>query len=226
MKSETIKKVVLYLLLGAGGLWHVLGVLQGTMEAGAPFAMVFLSLWLIYEYFSQGGRAAATGHGKLALGLWMFMVFSLSIAVEYLGVQSGLVFGTYTYGTTLEPTIGSVPVVIGFAWLNMILSSIAVTEYIASRFFNMSLPVKALLISLFMVVFDIIMEPAAVKLGYWSWEGGSIPIQNYLAWFVISFVFIMIAYGMKLFKKGIPVISMHAYYAQLIYFVLVNFKNG
>jgi putative membrane protein len=30
------------------------------------------------------------------------------------------------------------------------------------------------------------MEPAAIALDYWHWEGGSIPAQNYAAWFLIA----------------------------------------
>jgi uncharacterized membrane protein len=30
------------------------------------------------------------------------------------------------------------------------------------------------------------MEPAAVKLGFWNWNGGHIPIHNYFSWFWTS----------------------------------------
>lgn len=224
---DTIKKFVLYFLLIAGGLWHLLGVLEKTMTTGAPLAMVILAFWLIYEYARVHKRNAERGlRTGLGLAFWMFIVFSVSILIEYIGVRTGVIFGTYQYGSILKPTIGSVPVVIGFAWLNMILSSMAVAERFLPRSDKIPLTVKALVVSLLMVIFDFIMEPAAVELGYWSWEGGTIPFQNYLAWFLVSFIFMVLAYLLKLFKKGVPVITQHAYYAQLIYFILVNIKTG
>jgi putative membrane protein len=226
MKTKTLKIIIVYLLLVAGGLWHLLGVLQKVMTAGAPVAMGLLSIWLIYEYVKKQNESKESISGTLLLGFWMLMVFAVSIAIEYIGVKTGLIFGTYNYGTNLEPTIGTVPVVIGFAWLNMILSSIAVAHIILTKMPGGSLLVKALLISLLMVFFDIIMEPAAVKLGYWSWQGGDIPFQNYIAWFLISYIFVIVGYGMNILKRNIPVISQHAYYAQLMYFILVNMKSG
>jgi putative membrane protein len=41
--------------------------------------------------------------------------------------------------------------------------------------------------------FDMILEPVAVKLGYWKWLGnGSIPATNYLCWFLISALLITV----------------------------------
>jgi putative membrane protein len=226
LKTKHLKLFVLYLLLIAGGLWHLLGVLERTMTAGAPLAMAALAVWLAWEYFRMQRKPEEQKTAKsVVLAIWMLIVFAGSVFVEYLGVQTGIVFGTYSYGTTLKPTVGSVPLVIGFAWLSMLLSSMAVMERLLGRFGTVPLVLKALTVSLLMVIFDYIMEPAAVELGYWSWEGGIIPVQNYLAWFIISFVFVILAYGLNLFKKGVPVISRHAYYAQLMYFVLVNMKS-
>jgi putative membrane protein len=36
------------------------------------------------------------------------------------------------------------------------------------------------------LAFDFILEPVATELNYWSWEEGNIPVQNYIAWFVIG----------------------------------------
>ena len=38
-----------------------------------------------------------------------------------------------------------------------------------------------------MVVYDFALEPAAIDLNMWDW-GGPVPMQNYIAWLVISLV--------------------------------------
>jgi putative membrane protein len=40
--------------------------------------------------------------------------------------------------------------------------------------------------ALMATAFDWIMEPAAIKLGFWSWTGGEVPLLNYLTWFMVS----------------------------------------
>jgi putative membrane protein len=36
------------------------------------------------------------------------------------------------------------------------------------------------------VLFDWILEPVAIKLGYWTWKGTDVPLYNYLSWFFLS----------------------------------------
>jgi putative membrane protein len=43
--------------------------------------------------------------------------------------------------------------------------------------------------SLMMVLYDLFLEPAAMRLDMWSWEGGRIPFSNYAAWFLLSVLF-------------------------------------
>ena len=37
-----------------------------------------------------------------------------------------------------------------------------------------------------MVLLDIMIEPVAIELDFWQWEGGNIPLQNYLMWFIVA----------------------------------------
>jgi putative membrane protein len=36
------------------------------------------------------------------------------------------------------------------------------------------------------VLFDWLMEPVAVKLGFWTWLSLDIPVYNYVCWFIVS----------------------------------------
>ena len=59
----------------------------------------------------------------------------------------------------------------------------------------------ACFVALLMVGFDLLLEPAAVKLNYWVWVKDYIPVQNYLAWFGLSFVFTAIGLRVGLFRQ-------------------------
>lgn len=41
--------------------------------------------------------------------------------------------------------------------------------------------------------FDWLMEPVAIRLGYWKWGGdGSIPLFNYACWFIVSLLLLLV----------------------------------
>ena len=42
-----------------------------------------------------------------------------------------------------------------------------------------------------MVAYDVLMEPVAIRLDFWHWPEGSIPLQNYFAWFVVAFALLV-----------------------------------
>ena len=149
-----------------------------------------------------------------------------SFGIEWLGVQTGEIFGSYTYGQTLRPSMGGVPISIGCAWFVMLIASTTVAQKIAPKSLAEGSRFKlAFLVALLMVCFDLLMEPAAVKLDYWTWMDDHIPLQNYLVWFGLSFIFATVGLQTRIFRRQLPQIATHFYFAQLAYFGLVILKS-
>jgi putative membrane protein len=48
--------------------------------------------------------------------------------------------------------------------------------------------VNALFGALLMVLLDYFIEQNAAKFDFWYWKNAIIPLQNYIAWFIISFL--------------------------------------
>ena len=216
---DKLKIGALYLLLGAGGLWHVLGVFQDVMRVLAAPMMFGLAVWLFWECWR-----ICLQEKRRKFVLWGVCVVVGSFGIEWLGVRTGQIFGAYTYGQTLRPSIDGIPICIGCAWFVMLVASVAVVQRIASTYIVTS-PVKlALCVASLMVCFDLFMEPAAGVLDYWGWVGNRIPLQNYLVWFGLSFIFAMIGISVGLFSQRLPRIAFHFYFAQLVYFGLVDLK--
>jgi bisanhydrobacterioruberin hydratase len=241
VKPEGIKIVLLYFLLTAGGLWHVLGWFSTLMQLLAGPILMALALLLSLEH-ARDPDAGAQGRSGFNLRLWGFVVgvIAISFCLEWYGVKSGKVFGPYAYGAVLQPQLLGVPIAIGFSWLAMIWSSAGVVDWIAALVTakvgtatsgaigknhlqpaKMSAGVQIFLVAALMVAFDWIMEPAAVKLGYWHWREGQIPLQNYLAWFGFSLIYAAAVRRLGLLRWKLPALSRHAYFAQIIYFLLV-----
>ena len=215
-----LKIGVLYFLLSAGGLWHILDVLQGTMRVFVSPMMFGLAIWLFWECWRV---YPASERSKFALMSTSVIVGSFGI--EWLGVRTGAIFGVYLYGQALRPAMGGVPISIGCAWFVMLIASTAVAQKIAPKVLAESRFKLAFLVALLMVCFDLLMEPAAVKLNYWMWMDNHIPLQNYLVWFGLSFIFATIGLQTGVFRRQLPRIAVHFYFAQLAYFGLAVLKN-
>ncbi|MEE4310850.1 MAG: carotenoid biosynthesis protein [candidate division KSB1 bacterium] len=221
--SENILIGLTYFLLFCGGLWHILDVFQSLMRITAAPLLMGLAIMISIVYLKKH-TGTINGRFRISFCAWSAIVIVLCFMIEWAGVETGVIFGIYRYGDTLQPQIFDVPVAIGFAWLCMLLTSAAVVQSLTGRWSKLSPFILAALISFAMVLFDVVMEPAAVKLNYWTWIGDHIPVRNYIAWFVISYLFSMLAIAMEIFRNRLPRIAFHAYWAQLIYFALVILK--
>lgn len=219
-----MKIFLLYFFLLSGGLWHLLGKFQKIMQLMASPLLIILTIWIFWEVWislfskHENHNNATIKQQKYLYIIWSVSVIIASIFIEWIGVKTGIIFGSYRYGTILKPFIDKVPIAIGFAWLGMLLSSITVSQ----KLFQKPYFIIVISAALFMTIFDFFMEPAAIKLQYWTWTTDIIPFQNYLAWFIISLFFLLVGFKLKLFNTKINNIPFHAYFAQLGYFLCVH----
>ncbi len=130
---------------------------------------------------------------------WVYcsLVFCLGFGIEVLGVKTGLIFGQYWYGQTLGTKLFDVPLTIGCNWLLLNYSA----NVFADRFFTSKL-LKAILAALLMTCLDVLIEPVAMQLDFWDWANHTVPIQNYVAWFVISFLLSATFFYLNVSKKN------------------------
>ncbi len=65
---------------------------------------------------------------------------------------------------------------------------------------------------------DFLIEPVAIRDDYWHWIDGSIPIKNYITWFLLSVVMLFIFEKFRFKKQGLagPVLLA----AQFVFFVI------
>lgn len=119
----------------------------------------------------------------------IIMLIAVALAgffMEVLGVKTGVVFGEYFYEDTLGWKLLDVSLVIGLNW--------ALLCYFAVYTFDKFIENKILLSlvsSFVLVVLDLLIEPIAIQYDFWEWESESIPVQNFIAWWLLAFVFSM-----------------------------------
>jgi len=112
----------------------------------------------------------------------LFFVGLAGWIIELIGVKTGLIFGNYQYEGALGIKLANVPPIIGVNWILMVYSSNSVLQ-------QLKLNNKLILIitsSIGITLLDILIEPVAIDLNFWSWHNNTIPFQNYIGWFVTA----------------------------------------
>ncbi len=142
------------------------------------------------------------------------IIFIFSFLVEAIGVKTGLIFGEYIYGNGLGLKLFETPLMIGLNWLMLIYC----TQIIAERI-SEDQTIRLFFAPFLMVIYDLVLEQAAPLLGMWSWAGGKIPVQNYVAWYLLAFLFHLLLQKTKTEfsnKLAIPV-----FVIQFLFFVVL-----
>ncbi len=127
------------------------------------------------------------------------LIFGLTWLVEWLGQETGAIFGVYAYSNALQPQLGGVPLLIPLAWGMMLFPALAVGVRLlsagaaASRWRTVFLGVLG---GLAFTAWDLYLDPQMVAFGLWTWDeaGGyfGIPWQNYAGWWVSSGLLLML----------------------------------
>ena len=141
----------------------------------------------------------------------------LGFAIEVLGVKTGSIFGNYTYSHVLGPHLLDVPLIIGLNWAILIYCS----GLFAKRLFK-NIFLQALIGACIMTILDFFIEPAAIELNFWRWEGEAIPLKNYLAWFIFSFG--MLYFFLRIHPQSKNPIAEKLLAILLAFFILLNFN--
>lgn len=143
-------------------------------------------------------------------------VAALGFIIECVGVNTGLIFGSYSYGPTLGFAFEGTPLLIGINWLLLTY----ICWDLAARFVNATWG-KIIIASALMLIYDFVLEPVAISTNMWQWAGGNIPLQNYAAWYAIAAgMFSIFALTKQQFSNPI---SATLFVAQFLFFLILNF---
>ena len=172
--KELIKSYAGWILV----IFHVVGLfLLGGEWRGQLVVLTPLNLLLLAGLYLYASEQQTV---KWAYYLPIFLCF----IIELIGTNTGFPFGAYSYGTAIGPGIMGTPFMIGILWWVLIRSFYDLTGV---RF--QSVWIRSILTGLAMTAMDVLIEPVAIELTYWQWEAVAVPMENYLAWLVLSTLF-------------------------------------
>ena len=194
-------------------LFYAVGIVGHLLPLALPL-MIQLTPWVLL-IFGLYTFAAISRQSRGPLLFWAVFAYLFTFAMEAIGVATGSIFGVYQYGETLGIQFIAVPLVIGFNWVIIVLG---ISSLVFERVKNPL--IGALLTGIGATVFDWVMEPAAIALGYWSWAEVTIPLQNYAAWFLIA---ALCAFGFRLLRIRVDSrLGLYYVLVQTLFFVLLR----
>lgn len=185
---------------GVGILLYIIPSTRGIFLWITPWVLL-ANLLIILAYHKSWNL-------KTAIVLSAILVFSFIL--EMYGVVNDAVFGAYSYETTLGIKFRHTPLLIGVNWLMLVYGAHACTAFL-TRYRVL----RILLGGLLMVCYDLIIEVVAPGMKMWRFDQGYPPLQNFVMWFTVSFVFMSI---IEIFR-----INTHNKHARVLFLTQVGF---
>jgi putative membrane protein len=126
---------------------------------------------------------------RRALG-WIGVLIAYTYAIELIGVATGWPYGTFEYTVDLGPMLGGVPMALPVFFIPLVMNAyLLCLLLLGSRASNGWLRLASVIGAV--VAMDVVLDPGAVSLGFWSFGGGTfygVPLSNYAGWVVSATV--------------------------------------
>ncbi|WP_227376230.1 bisanhydrobacterioruberin hydratase [Haladaptatus halobius] len=119
-------------------------------------------------------------------GIALLALTAYTYAVEFVGVTTGFPYGEFRYGLELGPTLfRTVPAGLPVFFFPLVLNSYLLCLLLLGPRARSRL-VRFVASLAVVLVIDLVLDPAAVALGFWTYaEGGTyygVPLSNYAGW--------------------------------------------
>lgn len=219
VQIATIIAIIFHLV----GLIGILFFKSDLIIASTPINLLLMFGLIVY---TQNSR-------NTSFYIFILTCFIIGICIEIIGTNTGILFGNYAYGNTLGAKVLNVPIVIGINWFVVMFccgSAMHMMMFKLVKKIDADEVIKKPILKTISVIidgatlaliFDWLMEPVAIHLGYWSWGGtGEIPIFNYACWFIFSMLFLLVFHFCNFDKQN--KFALHLLLIQIMFFSLLR----
>lgn len=147
--------------------------------------------------------------------IYFVLAYLIGFFIEYAGVKTKIIFGEYWYETALGFKILDIPLLIGVNWF-VLSYCVGVIGNQLFKYFWFRIFFGAFL----MTLLDYLIEPVAMRHHFWNWKNGIIPLQNYIAWFVVSSFLLYFFHYLRFVKSN--AIAVAIFIVQFLFFLFHN----
>jgi len=210
--QEQISRYKQAILIGLLIIFYTVGIIGLSLESYRDefLSLSFFNLALSFVLLLIGRHIHS-----MRFYAFILFAFVVGVGVELIGIHTGYLFGDYTYGESLGIKFYDVPVIIGINWGMLAIISASIAKH-----FQMNRYLQAIVAALFMLLLDVLIEPAAMVSDYWTWEGDVIPLFNFVCWFGVALLLQFVYFGLNLAEKNKVAVAL--YCIQFVFFVILN----
>jgi putative membrane protein len=124
-------------------------------------------------------------------GVALLALLGYTYAVEFVGVTTGLPYGEFSYQVSLGPMfLGTIPYALPLFFVPLVLNSYLLTVLVLGDRARSRL-VRLVAVAATVVAIDLVLDPAAVAVGFWTYASGGyygVPPINYAGWVLSAVV--------------------------------------
>jgi bisanhydrobacterioruberin hydratase len=171
--------------------------------------ILFFCIAFFMVRFSEYSNAAISGLAIVLLALPSYYYFTknepkksvitiltislFAVCIETIGILTGFPYSEFYYNDLGYKLFGTTPWTIFFAFTPLVLGAVYYAKKISTN--NKKLFLYAVLL---LILIDLILDPVAVKLGFWTWLNPGlyydIPLQNYFGWLFSGIIAVSMYY--------------------------------
>jgi carotene biosynthesis associated membrane protein len=148
-----------------------------------------LTVLAVLLFFAASASHAAASRSRRTAAALVALACGGGLAVEAVGIRTGLPFGEYYYTGGLGPSLAGVPLVIPLAWAMM-----AWPAHVVAARLTASRPARVAVAAAALASWDLFLDPQMVDAGHWRWMYPTpalpgvpdVPLSNYLGWAVVA----------------------------------------
>jgi isopentenyl-diphosphate delta-isomerase type 1 len=112
----------------------------------------------------------------------------VALLIETSAIMTGFPYGHFGYSDHLGYKLfGVVPWTVAFAWPPLLLGANSVAANLST-----SRPARIVITTLTLLIFDLVLDPGAVTLGFWRYADAGVfygvPLSNFAGWLVSGFI--------------------------------------
>lgn len=221
-------------------VWYFIGALlliwlgiPENLEFSNGLFLIFYAVYALDLIYKGSKRKfmpdqSVTNERKSSLWLPAILIWTLGMAVEWIGIHTGRLFGTYEYSDILGPLLYGVPITLGFAWIAVIGNALLIS-YDFGLTGGRLYVAKALQVGFWTVLLDLVLDPVAHARGFWNWgsRGGfyGVPWSNFIGWFIVG---MLLSLSLRSYKiSGLSARrGTRLYQAILILFGVIGLREG
>ena len=165
------------------------GVLPGWLSFNA--ALILVGTLVMRSPLIVGVAPVVTRRAAVAIGA----LAAYAYTIEYVGITTGWPYGAFRYGVALGPMLGGIPVGLPVFFIPLVMNAYLLWILLLGDRIE-DHRVRILTIFATVMAMDLVLDPGAVGLGFWTYLAGGtyydVPVSNFLGWLLSAAVAIVV----------------------------------